>query len=131
PLIDRGHDPLTQVHRVRPHPGGIVPPTGIRQPISTPLSDTLDGPDLHPVTRELADGRNYAAISTLLPSGRIQTQYIWVGVDLDRAALGGTSSRCGRRPMPARTTGGGDGGRSPDGSEIRSRRRSAAPGRPG
>lgn len=48
------------------------------------MADTQDGPDLHPITRELASGPNYAAISTLLPSGRIQTQYIWVGVDGDR-----------------------------------------------
>ncbi len=48
------------------------------------VADTQDGPDLHPITRELASGPNYAAISTLLPSGRIQTQYIWVGVDGDR-----------------------------------------------
>jgi PPOX class probable F420-dependent enzyme len=45
------------------------------------MADTTDGPELHPVTRELAEGRNFAAISTLLPSGRIQTQYIWVGTD--------------------------------------------------
>jgi PPOX class probable F420-dependent enzyme len=45
------------------------------------VADTQDGPDLHPVTRELASGPNYAAISSLLPSGRIQTQYIWVGTD--------------------------------------------------
>src|SRR3954451_7176809 len=48
------------------------------------MSDTQGGPEIHPTTRELASGRNYAAISTLLPSGRIQTQYIWVGVDGDR-----------------------------------------------
>ena len=48
------------------------------------VADTQDGPDLHPITRELASGPDYAAISTLLPSGRIQTQYIWVGVDGDR-----------------------------------------------
>ncbi|TYP88861.1 TIGR03618 family F420-dependent PPOX class oxidoreductase [Blastococcus xanthinilyticus] len=48
------------------------------------MADTQDGPELHPVTRELANGANYAAISTLLPSGRIQTQYIWVGTDGDR-----------------------------------------------
>lgn len=48
------------------------------------MADTQDGPDLHPVTRELASGPNYAAMSTLLPSGQIQTQYIWVGVDGDR-----------------------------------------------
>jgi PPOX class probable F420-dependent enzyme len=48
------------------------------------VADTQDGPELHPVTRELADGANYAAISTLLPSGQIQTQYIWVGTDGQR-----------------------------------------------
>ena len=48
------------------------------------MADTQDGPELHPLTRELADGPNYAAISTLLPSGQIQTQYIWVGTDGDR-----------------------------------------------
>jgi PPOX class probable F420-dependent enzyme len=48
------------------------------------VADTQDGPDLHPTTRELAEGRNYAAISTVLPSGRIQTQYIWVGTDGQR-----------------------------------------------
>ncbi len=48
------------------------------------MADTQDGPDLHPITRELASGPNYAAISSLLPSGRIQTQYIWVGTDGDR-----------------------------------------------
>jgi PPOX class probable F420-dependent enzyme len=48
------------------------------------VADTQDGPDLHPTTRELAGGANYAAISTLLPSGRIQTQYVWVGLDRDR-----------------------------------------------
>jgi PPOX class probable F420-dependent enzyme len=45
------------------------------------MSDTQDGPELHPTTRELAEGANYAAISSLLPSGQIQTQYIWVNVD--------------------------------------------------
>jgi PPOX class probable F420-dependent enzyme len=48
------------------------------------MADTQDGPELDPVTRELAGGRNFAAISTLLPSGRIQSLYIWVGVDGDR-----------------------------------------------
>jgi PPOX class probable F420-dependent enzyme len=48
------------------------------------VADTQDGPDLHPTTRELASGPNYAAISTPMPSGHIQTQYIWVGVEGDR-----------------------------------------------
>jgi PPOX class probable F420-dependent enzyme len=45
------------------------------------VTDTQDGPELHPVTLELASGRNFAAISTLLAHGQIQTQYIWVGTD--------------------------------------------------
>ncbi|WP_205709273.1 hypothetical protein [Kineococcus siccus] len=48
------------------------------------MADTQDGPDLHRTTRELASGADHAAISTLLPSGRIQTQHIRVGVDGDR-----------------------------------------------
>jgi PPOX class probable F420-dependent enzyme len=48
------------------------------------MADTQDGPVLHPVTRELAGGANYAAISTLMPDGDIQTQYIWVGTDGER-----------------------------------------------
>ncbi|WP_432547194.1 TIGR03618 family F420-dependent PPOX class oxidoreductase [Kineococcus sp. SYSU DK004] len=45
------------------------------------MADTKDGPELHPTTEELASGPNFAAMSTLLPSGRVQTQYVWVGVD--------------------------------------------------
>ena len=45
------------------------------------MADTKDGPELHPTTLELAQGKNYAAISSLLPSGQIQTQIIWVGTD--------------------------------------------------
>ncbi len=48
------------------------------------MSDTQDGPDLHPTTRELAGGPDYAAISTLMPIGHIRTQYIWVGTVGDR-----------------------------------------------
>lgn len=48
------------------------------------MSGTTDGPQLDPTTLELARGRNFAAISTLLPSGAIQTQYIWVGTDGER-----------------------------------------------
>jgi PPOX class probable F420-dependent enzyme len=48
------------------------------------VADTKDGPELHPATKELAGGRNFAAISTVLPSGRIQNHLIWVGTDGDR-----------------------------------------------
>lgn len=44
------------------------------------MADTRDGPELHPMTEELATGPNFAAVSTMLPSGRIQTQVLWVGV---------------------------------------------------
>ncbi|MGY1734412.1 TIGR03618 family F420-dependent PPOX class oxidoreductase [Geodermatophilus sp. SYSU D00684] len=58
------------------------------------MADAQDGPALHPVTRELTEGPNYAAISTLLPSGRIQTQYIWVGTDGERLFV---NTETGRR----------------------------------
>src|ERR1700709_2871338 len=45
------------------------------------MPDKKDGTQLHPTTLELAQGKNYAAISSLLPSGQIQTQIIWVGTD--------------------------------------------------
>ncbi|MEJ2861447.1 TIGR03618 family F420-dependent PPOX class oxidoreductase [Actinomycetospora flava] len=44
------------------------------------MSETRNGPELHPMTEELATGPNFASVSTLLPSGRIQTQILWVGV---------------------------------------------------
>jgi PPOX class probable F420-dependent enzyme len=51
------------------------------------MSDTRNGPELHPTTLELAGGKNYGAISTLLPSGEIQTQIIWVGTDGERLVV--------------------------------------------
>jgi PPOX class probable F420-dependent enzyme len=45
------------------------------------MAHTTDGPELQPLTRELAEGPNFAAMSTSLPDGRIQTQYVWVGTD--------------------------------------------------
>jgi len=45
------------------------------------MADTRDGPELHPMTEELASGKNFASVSTLLPSGRIQTQVLWVGIE--------------------------------------------------
>lgn len=44
------------------------------------MADTRDGPELHPMTEELASGKNFASVSTMLPSGRIQTQVLWVGI---------------------------------------------------
>src|SRR5215204_317313 len=46
-----------------------------------------DGPELHPATVELAQGRNYGAITTVLPSGRLQTHPIWVDTDGERLVV--------------------------------------------
>ena len=48
---------------------------------------TKDGPGLLPGTRRLAEGRNFASVATLLPSGAIQNQVIWVHTDGDRLTL--------------------------------------------
>ena len=40
------------------------------------MADTKNGPELHPATVELARGANYASITTVLPSGNLQTQLI-------------------------------------------------------
>lgn len=48
---------------------------------------TADGPELLPETHELATAPNFAAVSTILPSGRIQTQMIWVDADDGKIAL--------------------------------------------
>jgi PPOX class probable F420-dependent enzyme len=42
---------------------------------------TADGPELLPETEELATGKNFAAVTTVLPSGSLQTQMIWVDVE--------------------------------------------------
>ncbi len=44
------------------------------------MADTKNGPELHPVTAELAGGKNFAVVSTVFPSGQLQSHVIWVGV---------------------------------------------------
>ncbi|MEJ2863581.1 PPOX class F420-dependent oxidoreductase [Actinomycetospora flava] len=44
------------------------------------MADTKNGPQLHPVTEELANGKNFAAVTTVLPSGKLQTQVLWVAI---------------------------------------------------
>lgn len=44
------------------------------------MADTTNAPELHPVTEELASGPNFAAVTTMLPSGMFQSQILWVGV---------------------------------------------------
>ncbi len=46
-----------------------------------------DGPELHKATVGLAQGRNYGAITTMLPSGKLQTHPIWVHTDGERLVV--------------------------------------------
>ena len=47
------------------------------------VPDKTNGRELHPMVLELARGKNFAAIATLLPSGHPQTQVMWVDADGD------------------------------------------------
>ncbi len=46
-----------------------------------------DGPELHPATVELARGRNYGMITTVLPCGKLQTHPVWVDADGERLVV--------------------------------------------
>ncbi|WP_031470542.1 PPOX class F420-dependent oxidoreductase [Sciscionella sediminilitoris] len=48
---------------------------------------TANGSELMPETERLAGGANFAAVATVLPSGRIQNQLVWVGVEDDRIVV--------------------------------------------
>ena len=51
------------------------------------MAATKDGPELHPTTEELANGPNYGVITTVLPSGKLQNHYVWVGTDGERLVV--------------------------------------------
>jgi PPOX class probable F420-dependent enzyme len=51
------------------------------------MAATKDGPELHPPTEELASGPDYGVITTMLPSGKLQNHYIWVGTDGERLVV--------------------------------------------
>ncbi|WP_026197729.1 PPOX class F420-dependent oxidoreductase [Sciscionella marina] len=48
---------------------------------------TANGTKLLPETERLAGGANFAAVATMLPSGRIQNQPVWVGVEDGRLVV--------------------------------------------
>lgn len=48
------------------------------------MAGTRNGPELHPTTLDLAQGANVAVITTAMPSGDFQTQYIRAGTDGER-----------------------------------------------
>jgi PPOX class probable F420-dependent enzyme len=45
------------------------------------MPDESNGHELEPMVLELARGKNFATITTLLPDGHPQTQVMWVGTD--------------------------------------------------
>ncbi len=45
------------------------------------MSDRTNDQELHPTVLELARGKNFAAITTLLPDGHPQTQVMWIDAD--------------------------------------------------
>ena len=45
------------------------------------MPDETNGQELHPMVLELARGKNFATITTLLPDGHPQTQVMWVDAD--------------------------------------------------
>jgi PPOX class probable F420-dependent enzyme len=45
------------------------------------MPDESNGHELDPMVLELARGKNFATITTLLPDGHPQTQVMWVGTD--------------------------------------------------
>lgn len=51
------------------------------------MADVKNGPELHPVTVELAEGANFGSITTVFPSGLFQTHMIWVGTDGERLVV--------------------------------------------
>jgi PPOX class probable F420-dependent enzyme len=51
------------------------------------VAETMNGPESHPDTVKLAQGANYGSITTMLPSGRLQTQMIWVHTDGERLVV--------------------------------------------
>jgi PPOX class probable F420-dependent enzyme len=51
------------------------------------MAKTANGSALMPETTELATGKNFASVATLLPGGRIQNQTIWVHVEDGKLVL--------------------------------------------
>lgn len=60
-------------------------------------ANATTGSDLHPMTEELAAGRNFAAVSTVVPSGQVQAQMIWVGLQGGKLVLNTETYRAKHR----------------------------------
>jgi PPOX class probable F420-dependent enzyme len=46
-----------------------------------------DGPELHPATVAMAEGRNFGSMATVMPDGSLQNHLIWVGTDGERLVV--------------------------------------------
>ena len=51
------------------------------------MTDNTNGHGLHPKVVELARGKNFAALTTLLPGGHPQTQVMWIDADDDHLLI--------------------------------------------
>jgi hypothetical protein len=51
------------------------------------MAVTQNGVELRLTTVELASGRNYGVITTVMPSGKQQNHWIWVGIDGKRLVV--------------------------------------------
>jgi PPOX class probable F420-dependent enzyme len=51
------------------------------------VAETTGDNHLHPKVVELARGKNFAALTTLLPDGHPQTQVMWVDADDDHLLI--------------------------------------------
>jgi PPOX class probable F420-dependent enzyme len=51
------------------------------------MAATQNGTELHPTTEELAQAANFGVITTVLPSGKLQNHYVWVGTDGERLVV--------------------------------------------
>jgi PPOX class probable F420-dependent enzyme len=51
------------------------------------MTDEANGHGLDPKILELARGKNFAALTTMLPSGHPQTQVMWVDADEDHLLI--------------------------------------------
>ncbi|TCK24647.1 PPOX class F420-dependent oxidoreductase [Pseudonocardia endophytica] len=60
-------------------------------------AETRNGADLHPMAEKLATGRNFASVATVLPSGAIQNQTIWVHAEDGKIVLNTETHRVKHR----------------------------------
>ena len=51
------------------------------------MTDKTNGHGLHPRVKELASGKNFAALTTIMPDGHPQTQVMWVDAEGDHLLI--------------------------------------------